>query len=152
MDQVEISKLSPLVRGYKDTMQKCSRLWNLLPRYRKLDRKELARTLSQRKVEASVPCPLWAAVGARTPMSVRATLLGMPETALYSSKPGDSLPPPLIHPPGVGANSFCLMLPSGGKLQRMDRTRLPSAPLLCFVSLFSNVKRLRAAIRHHLKT
>lgn len=61
-------------------------------------------------------------------------------------RPGDSLPPPLIHPPGAGANSFCLMLQSGGgKLQRMDRTRRPSAPLLCFVSLFSNVKHLRAA-------
>lgn len=60
-------------------------------------------------------------------------------------RPGHSLPPPLIHPPGVGANSFCRMLQSGGKLLRMDRTRRPSAPLLCFVSLFSNVKRLRAA-------
>lgn len=91
MNQTRISKLSPLVHRYKDTMQKCSWLWNCLSRSRKLDRKERARTVRQSEEGGtSAPYPLWTAVRARTPMSVGAALLGMLETAvaLYSSSWG----------------------------------------------------------------
>lgn len=78
-------------------MQKCSCLWNLFPRSRKQDRKELARTLRQSEEgEASAPHSLWAAVRARTPMSAGATLLGMPEIAVA------------LHSPSLG--TACLLL------------------------------------------
>lgn len=87
-------------------------------------------------------------------MSVGATLLGTPRDSrcFVQFKPGDSLPPPHIHPPGVGTNSFCLMLQRVVESYR-GWTKLAGHLLLfCFVNLFSNVKHLIAVVRHHLKT